>query len=214
VSDSKQVSSNEISASDSIATAVGSHYHPLVSKKEKFIFVILGSLLLLILIAWSPWSALLYHGDGKFSDELFFYPRYWVRFAEIPLNERSEHHFRFRGMPNEEMGLILYVRGEHAKEENRDSLAHLPVTIEAKLSDGKGNVVCFASGRPDDGNRDGIWVLMSGHDEAGYWHYQCNGVRMSTFKTYDLMIRVADVGANADKVLVIPTLNGGGTELP
>ena len=113
------------------------------------------------------------------------------------------------------MGLILYVRGEHAKWEDRESLTHFPVTIEARLSDGKGNVVCcFASGRPADGNRDGIWVLMSGHDEAGYWHYQCNGVRVSPFKTYDLMIRVADVGAGADKVLVTPTLKGGGTELP
>jgi hypothetical protein len=97
-----------------------------VSKRGKFVFAILGALLFLILIAWSPWSALLYHGDGKFSDGLFFYPRYWVSFAEIPLNEPSEHNFRFQGMPNEEMALILYVKREHGKWENQNSLVSFP----------------------------------------------------------------------------------------
>lgn len=185
-----------------------------VSKKGKFAFTILGALLLLILTTWSPWSALLYHGDGKFSDELFFYPRYSVRFPEIQLNEPGERHFRFRGMPNEEMSLILYFKADRAKWINRQSLTSLPVAIEASLTDGKGNVVCHASGRPADANTDGVWVLMSGPEEAGYWHYRCNFVRVSRFKAYDLMIRVADVGPGAAGVVVTPTLNGGGTELP
>jgi hypothetical protein len=166
-----------------------------------------------ILIAWGPWSVLLYRGDGKFSDELFFYPRYWVRFAEIPLNESSEHHFHFQGMPNEDMALVLYVQGDYAKREDRKTLTSIPVSIEAKLTDGKGAVVCHALGRPTDANRDGVWVLMSGGGEAGYWHYQCNGVRLSTFKTYDLVIRV-EAAPDAEKVVVVPTLNGGGVELP
>jgi hypothetical protein len=55
--------------------------------------------------------------------------------------------------------------------------------------------------------------MMSGGGEAGYWHYQCNDVRVSTFKTYDLMIRV-DASPGTEKVFVVPTLNGGGIELP
>jgi hypothetical protein len=65
-----------------------------------------------------------------------------------------------------------------------------------------------------EANRDGVWVLMSGQVKAGYWHYQCNFVRVSRFKSYDLMIRISDVGPGADRVMVIPTLKGGGTELP
>lgn len=112
------------------------------------------------------------------------------------------------------MSLVLYVKGDRAKWVNRQSLVSLPVTIEAKLTDGKGNVVCHASGQPADANTDGVWVLMSGPGEAGYWHYQCNFVRVSPFKSYDLMIRVADVDSRADEVIVTPTLKGGGTELP
>jgi hypothetical protein len=186
-----------------------------VAKTRKYLLAIFGIILLLILIAWSPWSALLYHGDGKFSDGLFFYPRFWVQFADISLNEVGEHHFRFQGLPNDQMSLILYIKGVQASSrENRKSLQNFQATIEAKLTDAKGNVTCHALGRPADDNRDGVWVLMSGPDEAGFWHYQCNSVRVSSFKAYDLMIRVTDVGPGADKVVVTPTLNGGGIELP
>ena len=184
-----------------------------MSKRKTILLAVLGTLLLLILLAWRPWGLFLYYGDGKFSDELFFYPRYWVGFADIPLNEEGEHHFHFGGLPNEEMSLILYVKTDQANRGNENSLTHFPVTLEAKLTDGKGNVACHAIGRPADGSRDGIWVLMSG-GETGYWHYQCNFVRVSSFTVYDLMIRVTDVGPQANRVVVTPTLRGGGIELP
>jgi hypothetical protein len=185
-----------------------------MSKFWKYLLASFGVLLLLAFTEWGPWRTLLYRGDGKFSDELFFYPRYWVRFADISLDQPSEHHFHFRGIPNEQMSLILYIKGDHSKWEDRHALDTLPVTIDAKLTDGNGNVACNASGRPADANEDGIWVLMSGPGEAGYWHYQCNFVPVSSFRTYDLMIRVSDVGSNAAKVVVTPTLKGGGIELP
>jgi hypothetical protein len=114
---------------------------------------------LLILFAWSPWDSLCYRGDGKFTDELFFRPRYWVRFTDIPLNQPSEHHFRSRGLPNEELSLILYVKDREVRTEaGLMQLRTLPVTIEASLTDEKGNVACHAKGRPDPGSKDG-WCL-------------------------------------------------------
>jgi len=169
---------------------------------------------MLILVAWSPWSGLLYRGDGKLSDNLFFYPRYRLKFAEIPLSEANEYHFHFKGAPHEEMGLVLYVKGGLADWDYRHSLVNFPASIDAKLTNGKGNVVCHASGRPADANSEGVWVLMSGPGVAGYWHYQCNGFRVSTLETYRLTIRVTNVGPQAEKVVVVPTLEGGGIELP
>jgi hypothetical protein len=185
-----------------------------VSKRRKYLLAIIGSLLSLILIAWSPWSALLYRGDGKLSDRLFFFPRYRVRFADIPLNEVGEYHFRSWGLPNDEMSLILYVKAPQPNWDNRKTLTHFPATIEAKLADEKGNAACHAFGRPADDNRDGVWVLMGGDGFAGYWHYQCRDVPVSTFRSYDLMLRVSDVGPGVDKLVVTPTLRGGGSELP
>jgi hypothetical protein len=161
-----------------------------------------------------PWSGLLYRGDGKLSDNLFFYPRYKLKFAEIPLNEAAEYHFHFKGAPDEDMALVLYVKGDLADHDSRHSLVNYPASIDARLTDGKGNVVCHASGRPADSNSDGVWVLMGGSGVAGYWHYRCNGFRIWTFGTYDLRIQVTEVGPHAEKVIVVPTLEGGGIELP
>lgn len=185
-----------------------------MSKKLKYVVAIVGILLAFILAEWSPWSGLLYRGDGTFSDNLFFYPRYKLKFAEIPLNEASEYHFHFSGAPSEEMGLVLYVKGGLAEWDYRRSLVNFPATIDVKLTDAKGNAVCHASGRPADSNSDGVWVLMSGPGVAGYWHYQCNGFRISTLGSYELIIRVTDVGSHAERVVVVPTLRGGGIELP
>ena len=190
------------------------HYNSLVSKKRRYVLTVVGALVLLLLVAWSPWSTLLYHGDGRFSDDLFFFPRYSVRFADIPLNKVGEHHFHMWGLPHEEMSLVLYVRVPQPNSENRTTLTHFPATIEAKLTDGKGNTSCHALGRPADDNRDGAWVLMGGDGFAGYWHYKCNDIPTSSFRAYDLMIRVSDVGPGADELVVTPTLRGGGTELP
>jgi hypothetical protein len=185
-----------------------------VSKKLKYLLATLGILLVLTLVAWSPWSGLLYCGDGKLSDNLFFYPRYKLKFADIPLNEVNEYHFHFTGAPHEEMGLVLYVKGGLTDWDYRHSLLNFPASIDAKLTDGKGNIVCHASGRPADANSDGVWVLMFGPGVAGYWHYQCNDFRVSTLGTYELTIHVTDVGPDAEKVVVAPTLEGGGIELP
>src|SRR5260370_36373993 len=107
-----------------------------MSRKKLVLTVTLSVTALLILSAWSPWDSFRYHGDGKFSDRGFFsYPRYVVMFTDIPLYEISEHHFYFRGLPNEEMGLVLVVKDRQVETSaDRSPLQHLPMTIEAALT--------------------------------------------------------------------------------
>jgi hypothetical protein len=119
--------------------------------------------------AWSPWDSFRYHGEGEYPDRGFFAnPRYVATFSGISLNEVSEHHFHFRGLPNEEMSLILCVndRLAHTSAE-REPLEHLKTTIEVSLTDDHGREACHDSGQPGSGERDGMWVLMSG-GESGY----------------------------------------------
>jgi hypothetical protein len=111
---------------------------------------------LLIFIVWRPWSALLYHGDGRFSDRLFFNHRYWIRLTDISINEAGEHHFHLAGLPRDEMSLVLYVKGSKGDSDDRMSLMQFPAKIEAQLTDGKGKVACRAVGKPADANKDGF----------------------------------------------------------
>jgi hypothetical protein len=105
----------------------------------------------------------------------------------MPLYESGERRFHFQGLPNEEMTLLLYVKGSSGSEEERSRLTKLPTSIEAVLTDSHGKEVCKATGRPADSNEDGIWVLMSGAGAgAGYWHWQCRDVQIRSNESYNL----------------------------
>ena len=186
-----------------------------MSRKKLILTVTLSVLALLILSAWSPWNSFRYHGDGKFSDGGFFsYPRYVVTFADIPLYEISEHRFHFRGLPNEEMTLILFVKDRSVDTDaDRRPLEQLKTTIEATLTDDQGKEACHGLGQPSAGNGDGMWVLMSG-GESGYWHWRCNHVLVRSNAAYTLVIRVTGANPKDERVVVTPKLQGGGLELP
>jgi len=186
-----------------------------MSRGKLLLTVTLSAVTFLVFSACSAWRSFRYHGDGQISDGGFFSnPRYVVTFSDISLNEVGESRFHFRGLPNEEMTLILYVKNRPVNTwEDREPLERLKTTIEAILTDDQGKEVCHASGQPGSGNRDGMWVLMSG-GEAGYWHWRCDHVRMHSDVSYTLMIRVTNADAKNERVVVIPRLIGGGLDLP
>ena len=186
-----------------------------MSRKKLLSAVTLGIVALLILFAWGPWGSFRYRGDGQFFNRGFFSnPRYVARFSDISLNKVTENYFHFRGLPNEEVTLVLYVKDRSVWTwEERKPLEHLKTTIEASLITDQGKEACHASGKPDSGNRDGIWVLMSG-GKSGYWHWQCNHIRVYPNVAYTLTVRVTGADATGEKVVVSPRLEGGGLDLP
>ena len=187
-----------------------------MSRKKLLLIVTLSAVTLLILCAWSPWDSFRYKGDGEFSDRGFFgHPRYVVTFSDVSLIEVSEHQFHFRGPPNEEMGLVLYVKGRSVKTlEDRGPLERLKTTIEASLTDDHGKETCHGSGQPGPGNRDGMWVLMERGDESGYWHWRCTHVHVHPNVSYALIIRVTSADPKGEEVVVTPKFEGGGLDLP
>ena len=185
-----------------------------MSIKKLLLTASIGIVVVLCLIAWSPWNVWRYRGDAKFSDGGFFaYPRYILTFPDMPLYETGEYRFRLQGLPSEKMTLMLYVKNSSGSMEERPRLTSLPTSIDAVLTDSHGKDVCRASGRPAESNKDGIWVLMSGA-EAAYWHWQCNHVLIHSNESYNLVIRVTRADQTAEKVVVTPKFQGGGLELP
>jgi hypothetical protein len=126
------------------------------------------AVLAIALLAYE-YPLLRFHGDAWIWGGPGF--GYRIKMRPIPFNQAGEYVFHFRGIPNEEMSLQLYAEGNG--DENREELTHLGTTLEALLVDQDGRIICQASGIPGEGNNDHIWVLMSGGDEAAYWHSNC-----------------------------------------
>ncbi len=185
-----------------------------MSRKQRLLKITFVAVALLLLWVWKPWASLRFRGDGRFSDAGFFsYPRYQITFSDIPLNTTSEHHFRFWGLPKEHMQLVFY-----AKDNRLDKRADRPppdlteLTIESLLTDDKGYVACRVSGHPTTSNgEDGIWGIVSGGG-AAYSVSDCNFVQVHPYRTYDLAIRVTNVGPDFEAIVVTPKLRGGGLD--
>jgi hypothetical protein len=77
------------------------------SRRTLLILVIIGAA---PFCACNPWSKVLYHGDGTLSDRSELNrPRYVITFNKIPIFEVGTYRFHFRGLPREQMTLVLHL---------------------------------------------------------------------------------------------------------
>lgn len=177
----------------------------------------LGATVFIFLLVWmwTPWARYRYHGDGTFADSGFFsYPRYRVHFSTVTLSRPGEYRYHFRGLPNEEMTLLLSMDRDVPYESKQwHELTSLQTSIEAVLRDGHGREACKGAGKPEDSNRDGVWVLTTGFGTA-FWHWQCNHVHLHSSESYELVIRIKAIDPRSGDIAVTPLLEGGGLELP
>jgi len=178
----------------------------------------LGATLFIFLFVWmwTPWAKYRYRGDGTFTDSGFFsYPRYHVHFSSITLSQAKEYRYHFRGLPNEEMTLLLSTNpGASDESKQWHELTTLQTSIQAVLSDGHGHEICNAEGTPEESSRDGVWVLASGVGTAYWWHAHCNNVQVRPSESYELVVRIKIVDPRSGDIAVTPLLVGGGLELP
>ena len=161
----------------------------------------------------SPWSRLSYHGDGTLSDRSEFNrPRYVISFNKIPISQVGAYQFRFQGVPDEHMTLVLEVAGDSSV--HADGLKSLQTAIEAHLTDSSGIDVCKSSRLPALNDQDSVWVLSGDEQGPTFWHWQCHNFQAQPRDTYELTIRVARADPRGERIFVTPTLQGGGIEFP
>lgn len=190
------------------------------SAKKTAVLVVISTIAFLFLADEYP--AMRFRGDGKFAGGPVF--GYEIRLRTIPFHEVGEYVFHFRGMPNEEMSLLLYTQGKkflyvgdagHPPDDGYE-LTHLKTSIEAVLVDRQGRTVCSGTGLPLHGDINGNpngWILQGG-DPAAYYHTNCLRVALKPSESYTLTIRIRDVDPKAPKTNLSPVLQGGQLDLP
>jgi len=163
--------------------------------------------------ACSPWSEPRYQGDGTFSDHSELNrPRYIISFKRIPIFEVGTYQFHFRGLPHEQMTLLLRLDENSSVHEN--DLKSLHTEIDAALVDSHGNDICKSSRRPELNVQDSVWVLSGFRENWEFWHWQCHKFEARPGDSYELTIRVMGVDVRGERIFVTPTLEGGGIEFP
>ena len=101
-----------------------------MGRSRKVVLTVLLSLFALLWFA-DEYPYLRFHGDAKFSGGPVF--GYEIKMRPLPFNQPGEYVFHFRGIPNEDMSLLLYAQGKTDK--NREELTHLDTTLDALLVD-------------------------------------------------------------------------------
>ena len=180
-----------------------------MNKTKKVILTVALSALGLLFVA-DEYPFLRFHGDAKFSGGPVF--GYEIKMHPIPFNQAGEYVFHFRGIPNENMSLELYVDGK--TDENRNELTNLDTTLDALLVDQNNHVISQASGMAREGQNEQIWVLMSGGGEAAFWHWNCVHMPLKPFLSYTLTLRVSNIDPKTPKIQLLPVLEGGHLDLP
>jgi hypothetical protein len=168
-----------------------------------------------VFLFWSSrtWG---FKGDGKLRYLGPFRPSYELKLRAIPLGQPGEYRYSFRGLPSQsDINFVLYVVGKSTKD--RQELEDLKMSMEATITNGSGELLCTVSGTPGGapwGPERVKWVLESGPDEAAFWHDNCVHFQTHNKPLYTLVVRIRDVDPHAPNTALIPTLEGGGAELP
>jgi hypothetical protein len=189
-----------------------------MSKSIRRALLVLAILGVALIALCEPWAKFLYHGDGIFSDSTVLNrPRYAIRFNEIPIFQTGKYQYHFRGLPREELTLVLRVNGKPPRPE--EELRSLHTVIEAVLLDSHGTDVCKSSRLrsrtlPALNDPDSVWVLSGNARGPMFWHWQCHDFQARSRESYELTIRVTRADPNGEKIFVTPTLEGGGLEFP
>jgi hypothetical protein len=115
------------------------------------------------------------------------------------------------------MSFQLYVEG--AGSQQVEELERLELEIDASLIQESTGLtppvqVCKATGTPTSKVERTRWVVMSGGNVAALWHEACLDMSMSANHRYTLTVTTRPSSATLPTFNVVPTLEGGGIELP
>jgi hypothetical protein len=174
-------------------------------------WLIAAALAAALVCAWLtfPYRVSRYQGDGTITDSGFWsHPRYRVRLPPMDLQTDRTRTYRLRGTPSVPLSLKLEVVGPRPLgHEGFDTLAAMETRVSVAMSDEHGKLTASAAGPLRN------WVLTRGDGYAAYWHPDVRDFRLRKGTSYTLTISAAD-GSPAPLLTLMPTLEGGGNELP
>jgi hypothetical protein len=194
-------------------------------------FAALAMVVLLTLTLVLTFGGRKYKGDGTFTDNgiLSPVPRYVIRFPQISLEKPGKHIFVCEGLPTVPLSFALEISDLHKHDDEQraffqqhpnqkwpgtsekdkyEEIKKIRTRVELSISTG-GQTACNISGSMRDS-----WTLAwaPAVNSGFFWHPAGQDMKFSPNRSYTVSLTIEDV--DAAPLLVVPTLSGGGMELP
>ena len=169
----------------------------------------------LVLLVWAcSYHTYEFKGGIAMNDGGFFsYPRYHARLGRVDVIHQKRAIFDFGGLPSEDFD--LYLKVENPPFDGYGEIRQLPVMISVTLTDESGKEICAATGPIANGSlvNQSNWILSTGGRDSYFWNEHCLQFPVHRFRKYRLIVDTDD-RAGIGSLIIIPTLGGGGVELP
>jgi hypothetical protein len=152
----------------------------------------------------------MYQGGRLVDHGLLGRPRYEARFDPIALNRAATYAFTFSRFPAADAIVMLATPSTPPVT----SIETLTTMVRIRVVDGQGQVLCDGSGSPAGRPDDHRLIATSSTGVESLWLSQCNRLELRTCRMCRLEITIAAVDPATPAVSVVPTIAGGGIELP
>lgn len=178
--------------------------------KPRLIALALVAIALVGLAAWFLPSPPPFSGDGMIGDTGFWtYPRYTIAFKPIDLTRDGSATYSFIGAPDElwtfHMTITDPQRGRWlARNRSVDDVFHMSVSIAR--SDGH-EVASYSSPLR-------YWMISETRNWVELWSPSLRELRLDPFVSHQVRIEIKARDQPASEIFGVPSLSGGGNELP
>lgn len=180
----------------------------------------------MVAVACLPYARRSFKGPATESDTgMFSYYRYHFLFSpKLPLRQKGDQTYQFRGVPTDEMTLSFAVVPFDVSQV--DLLRSLTTVLSVEMRDESGNLICSATGRlseslhgtsvRDSHGRwtDNHWVLGYSAMDGNFWNAACADIKMDHRRSYLLTVKLDQIDPHSPDRMLVPKIEGGGNELP
>jgi len=180
----------------------------------------------MVALACLPYAKRSFTGPATVTDTgMFSYYRYHFLFSpKLPLRQKADQTYQFRGVPTDEMTLSFAVVPFDVSQV--DLLKSLTTVLSVEMRDESGNLICSATGRlseslhgtsvKDQHGRwtDNHWVLGYSAMDGNFWNAACTDIKMDHRRSYVLTVKLDQIDPRTPDQMLVPKIEGGGNELP
>jgi len=150
-----------------------------------------------------------YQGGAIQDNGVISYPRFSATFAPIPFDRAGSRTYEFSRYPADQAVVFLKM----GSPQRADALEPLTTRMTVSVRDRRG-FRCQATGYPAGRSDEQAFVTASPVYATGIWLLGCNPVSVAGCNPCTLSVEISDVDPRTPRLDLIPSLEGGGIELP